>query len=268
MEITIDLNRTIKENANKYFAEAKKFKLKLQGVQKAIPDTEKKLEELKQKGLQKKAAKPAVKRKKEWYEKFHWFFSSDGLLVLAGRDAKSNESLVKKYMSDNDLYFHSDIHGAAHVFVQCKEPNKATEATQNEAAQFAAIFSSAWREGFNSLDVYSVLPSQVSKKAPTGEFLTVGAFIIEGERKWFRKTQLDFSIGYLLENGSIRIISGPTSAIKKNAAFSVKLIQGNLGKNEAAKKLKQLFDGQLKAAMAELDEIMQMLPNGNFKILK
>ena len=30
-------------------------------------------------------------RKPYWFEKFHWFVSSDGYLVLAGRDAQQNE---------------------------------------------------------------------------------------------------------------------------------------------------------------------------------
>jgi hypothetical protein len=39
-----------------------------------------------------------VARKPHWFEKFRWFISSDGIIVVAGSDAQQNEQLVKKYM--------------------------------------------------------------------------------------------------------------------------------------------------------------------------
>lgn len=41
---------------------------------------------------------PAVARKAYWFERFHWFISSENYLVLSGRDAQQNELLVKRYM--------------------------------------------------------------------------------------------------------------------------------------------------------------------------
>lgn len=35
-------------------------------------------------------------RKAHWFEKFNWFISSEGYLVLSGRDAQQNEILVKR----------------------------------------------------------------------------------------------------------------------------------------------------------------------------
>ncbi len=37
-------------------------------------------------------------RKPYWFERFHWFVSSENYLVLSGRDAQQNELLVKRYM--------------------------------------------------------------------------------------------------------------------------------------------------------------------------
>jgi predicted ribosome quality control (RQC) complex YloA/Tae2 family protein len=39
-----------------------------------------------------------VARKPHWFEKFRWFISSDGVVVVAGCDAQQNEQLVKRYM--------------------------------------------------------------------------------------------------------------------------------------------------------------------------
>ena len=37
------------------------------------------------------------------------FISSDGFMVLAGRDAQQNELLVKRYMRPGDIYVHAEI---------------------------------------------------------------------------------------------------------------------------------------------------------------
>jgi predicted ribosome quality control (RQC) complex YloA/Tae2 family protein len=37
-------------------------------------------------------------RKRFWFEKFVWFVSSDGVVVVAGRDAQQNEMLVRRYL--------------------------------------------------------------------------------------------------------------------------------------------------------------------------
>lgn len=36
-------------------------------------------------------------RKALWFEKFHWFISSENYLVIAGKDAQQNEMLVKRW---------------------------------------------------------------------------------------------------------------------------------------------------------------------------
>lgn len=40
----------------------------------------------------------AIARKPHWFERFHWFISSENYLVVSGRDAQQNELLVKRYM--------------------------------------------------------------------------------------------------------------------------------------------------------------------------
>ncbi|MDO8627870.1 MAG: NFACT RNA binding domain-containing protein, partial [Candidatus Diapherotrites archaeon] len=189
-EIELDLKKSIQEQANEYFDRAKKAKKKLVGLERAITDQQKKLLAHVQKKTEEKK-EIIKKRKKEWFEKFHWFYSSDGLLVIGGRDAQSNESIVKKYMDEKDLYFHADVFGAPHCIIKTVEKNSAPEKTLQEAAIFAAAFSKAWQQKQLTATVYSVLPEQVSKKAPAGESLGQGAFMIYGERNWFKNTALE-----------------------------------------------------------------------------
>ncbi|KAJ1816090.1 hypothetical protein LPJ56_002459 [Coemansia sp. RSA 2599] len=57
-------------------------------------------------------------RKPLWFEKFAWFISSDGYLMLAGHDMHQNELLVKRYLRAGDAYVHADLHGAVSVVVK------------------------------------------------------------------------------------------------------------------------------------------------------
>ena len=269
MRVGIDLKKSLQQNADSYYERSKKAKKKLVGVKKAIIDMGKKIEKLKkEEEASKKETKVVKKRKRKWFEKFHWFVSSNGFLVIGGKDAKSNEIVVKKHMDESDLYFHPEIQGASHVVVKSKD-NSAPEQTLREAAQFAAAFSKAWKEGIPAIDVYSVLPKQVSKKSPSGEAIGPGAFMIYGERKWFNKTPLNFAVGVKEDDGSYVIVSGPASAVEKQAAFSVQLKQGSQSKGSIAKKLKSIFEEKLgEKNIIDLDEIIAMLPAGEFEIEK
>jgi len=262
MEIEIDLNKSLNENASIYFDKSKKNKKKLLGLKKAVKDTEKKLNKMSEKEELKEKTVLVKKRKKKWFEKFHWFYTSDNLLAVAGRDVKSNEELVKKHMEKTDLYFHAEIHGSPHCILKTKN-NSASEPSMQETAEFVAVFSRAWTSGLSSVDVYSVLPEQVSK---SGESMKTGSFMIYGERNWFKKTSLDFGIGIKKEEENFIVISGSFDAVKKNAEIYFKVIQGKETKGSTGKKLKKLFEKKLNAVI-DLDEIISMLPSGNSDIV-
>lgn len=47
-----------------------------------------------------------------WFERFHWFVSSENYLCVSGRDAQQNELLVKRHLKRGDVYVHAELHGA------------------------------------------------------------------------------------------------------------------------------------------------------------
>jgi len=262
MEIELDLRKTVDENAIDYFERAKGVRKKIAGLEKYIAIAEKKRAE-----DESKKEKIVVQEKKvlKWFQKFRWFFSSDGFLIVGGRDAQGNEEIVKKKMKKNDVYFHADVFGAPHCIIVAPESVKSGEflplqSSLVEAAQFAATFSKAWEEGRPIADVYSVKPEQVSKSAKSGESMGTGAFMIYGERNWFRKTSLSCAIGYYPQFNCL--MSGPLTAVKKNCKFFFELKQGKKSKDETAKELKLLFEK--KGFNFLVDEIVSLLPNGNF----
>ena len=138
-------------------------------------------------------------RKPFWFEKFAWFISSDGFLVLAGRDAQQNELLVKKYLRAGDVYVHADVHGAGslvvknHVYPQLKTP---PPKTLHEAGTFSICFSRAW-EAKIVTSAWWVKAEQVSKTAPSGEYLGTGSFMIRGQKNFLPPMQLSLSFGFV-----------------------------------------------------------------------
>lgn len=265
VKIELDLKKSLEENAAAYFDQSKACRGKIENIKKAILFTEKKL------GLARKKATASIskkllekKRKRNWFEKFHWFFTSNNFLVFGGKDAHSNEQVVKKYLNETDLYFHADIFGAPHCVLKTagRIPEKSDLI---EAACFAGLFSKAWQDGLPFVDVYSVKPEQVSKKAPSGESIGTGAFMIYGKKQWFKKNSMDFSIGLEETENGFRIISGPKNAIKFHSVFSIDLVQGKLDKNSCSKKLKQLLELKSREKIA-LEDIQSMLPAGKFDL--
>jgi len=100
MKIKLDLKKGIEENASVYFDKAKKFKKKITGCESTIKLYEKKLSKL-DKDFKKTEVVVKVDRKKHWFEKFRWFYTSTGKLVVGGRDATTNEIVIKKHVDKN-----------------------------------------------------------------------------------------------------------------------------------------------------------------------
>ncbi len=259
MEIEIDLHKSVDENAGTYFELAKKAKRKLQGAQKAVEESRKKLAKLqKEEGKfweEENKKKEKVTRTKEWYEKFHWFISSEDFLCIGGKDATSNEIIVKKHLEADDVVFHTEAPGSP--FFVVKNGVNASEVTFQEAAQATAVYSKAWKMGHSMAEVFSVKPEQVSKEAKSGEYLQKGSFMIYGKRTFFHPA-LEYAIGIV--DG--RVIGGPVSAVAKKTKEYVIVIPGSGKKSDIAKKIKA------KLKCNELDDIMAFLPAGGGEVKK
>jgi predicted ribosome quality control (RQC) complex YloA/Tae2 family protein len=257
MQLEFNLNKSVDENAGRYFDLSKKNKKKLEGAKKALADSKKKLEKLQKdesKFWEEENKKQAKKdRKKEWYEKFHWFISSEDFLCIGGKDATSNEIVVKKHTDKEDLVFHTDMAGSP--FFVIKNGQEAGEATINETATATACYSRAWKIGHTTADVFYVKPEQVTKEAQAGEHLSKGSFMVYGKTEYIYP-KIEYAIGLVGE----QIIGGPINAIKKRTKNFVVVIPGRQKKSALAKKIKsKLKDG-------DLDEIIKFLPAGGAEI--
>src|SRR3989338_1525948 len=132
--VEVDLNKSVEKNAEMYFEKAKKFRKKIEGARLAIEKSKAKLQAMAEKAEKENVAAPEiVQRKKEWYEKFRWFLTSTNFLVIGGRDATSNEIIIKKNTEQHDLVFHTDMAGSP-FFVLKTEGKDVSPATVMEVA--------------------------------------------------------------------------------------------------------------------------------------
>ena len=253
MRIRLDYRKGARENASSFYSLAKECAKKEEGAARAIAQTKKEIEGAKDEGRKAVLAKiaPVMRRKREWFEKFRWFYTSGGKLVVAGRDAKQNDMLVSKQMADADLFFHADIQGAPATILSGGLQASAQE--KLETAQFAASHSSAWKTGVAAVGVYAVKKGQLSKHAQGG-FVGAGGFAIDGEREWFRSTKLGLAIG---EKEGVAICL--PAVHPDSQKMKVELSPGNYDKGSAVKKISWLLK-------ISPDELLLALPSGRFSI--
>jgi len=265
-EVKISSRKSVAENAEKAYDENKKLKNKLTGAKKSIDKTLKEIKKIeKKKKIEKEKLeeKPKKKEKTFWFERFRWFISSKGNLIIGGKDAKTNDLVVKKYLKEGDRYSHAEIQGAPSIIIKSKDALgnilDINEKTLEEACIFASSFSKAWKQ-FAEAQAYWVLPEQVSKTAQSGEFIPRGAFIIRGKRN-YKSCKLELAIGKIEIDGVKKIMCGPISAVVTHSSKYVIFEPGDIKKIDIVKKIAKVFD-------VNTDVIERVLPSGGATIIK
>jgi predicted ribosome quality control (RQC) complex YloA/Tae2 family protein len=283
LRFSLNLRRTLFENAAEYYDRGKKAKQKSAGASIALEESRRKLSEIEKRlreaealktkptEVMKELFKRKVKRK-EWYEKFRWFISSDGFLVVAGKDAVSNEVLVKKHAKPEDPVFHADITGASFVVVKT-EGKASSEQVLREAGEFAAAYSRGWREGVGSADVYWVKPEQLSKSGPSGEYVPHGAFAVMGKRNWMRGVPLQLAVG-VVGDEKVRFVGGPVEAVKAKTKAYIILFPGDMVGKKFLSQILQALELKLPKEQRDtvkkvsLEQIRELVPYTKGRIAK
>lgn len=273
----VKLESSIPKFSSQLFSRAKELERGAGNIDKASEELRSRIEKL-QGQTQKIHEKIQFKalESKQWYERYRWFVTTDGHLVIGGRDASSNSAVIRKHMTKDDIVFHAEIHGSPFFLVK-NAKNQDNENTNfiEETAQATVSFSRAWKDGLSSGDAYWVFPNQVKKGAPTGQFLPKGSFVIEGKRNFCKGIELKLSIGLVKIENRYTIVSGPLNAIKKRSLVFVSLLPGGSDPMNLAKKIKSEFvrvisefDSDLADYLKKvlLDDFIRMLPTGQSKI--
>ena len=288
--VTLETSKTVHQNAQRYFDEARVQKNKAKGAQVALEETEKSLQK-----ADKRAAKDAASGKlrgrqrsrRFWFEKHRWAMLSGGNLLIGGRDAKGNDVVVRKHLTSNDLYFHADLHGAPSCSLKLKDGLVASKSesgvvpegvaslqiVQNlgegledarslgdsvlsEAAQMAVCWSRAWGSGGAAASAFHSRSSQVSKTTETGETLARGSFVVRGKRNWHRDMSLELAIGLAVVNGVPMPVSGVPATISEFCQRWAKVTPGRDKKENVANIIS-------KATGLAQEDLLSCLPPGN-----
>ncbi len=219
---------------------------------------------------------------KEWYERYRWFITSEGLLSIGGRDATSNSAIIRKYLTENDLVFHAEIFGSPFFILKGGKRADKIGHSLEEVAQATVSFSRAWKDGLSSADAYWVEPDQIKKGAPAGQFLPKGSFVVEGKRNYIKGVEINLAIGVAKLRAHYVIVCGPFAAIKRRSIIFSRLAPGGFEPNSLAKKVKSELvrvaigtpdianqDTRLSEYLKlfSLSDIAKAIPSGHAKIL-
>ena len=266
-KIKINIKASLQSIASILFDEAKKQSGAISSIEEVKAKTKKKLEKLQNKTeSERDIILVSEIRKKSWYERYRWFFTSDGFLVIGGRDAASNSAVVRKHLGKNDKIFHGDIHGSP--FFILKDAKDAPDTSMNEVAHATVCFSRAWKEGMYGVSAYWVNPEQVKKSAPSGEFLPKGSFSIEGQRNFINSANLKLAVGIIPQEDDYVLTCGPPETIKKNSICYAIIEPHGSEMVDAAKKIRVEFSKIYEEITKKisLDDFVRVLPAGQSQI--
>ncbi|XP_072222266.1 ribosome quality control complex subunit NEMF [Leuresthes tenuis] len=200
MLVDVDLGLSAYANAKRYYdhkrSAEKKEQKTIEAADKAMKSAEKKTQQTLKEVQTVTTIQKA--RKVYWFEKFLWFISSENYLVIAGRDQQQNEMIVKRYLRAGDIYVHADLHGATSCVIKNPSGNPIPPRTLTEAATMSVCYSAAWDAKIIT-SAWWVHHHQVSKTAPTGEYLTTGSFMIRGKKNFLPPSYLIMGFGFLFK---------------------------------------------------------------------
>ncbi|MFA9416871.1 ribosome rescue protein RqcH [Natrinema sp. HArc-T2] len=298
--IDLVVDEGVEQNADRLYTEAKRVEEKKEGALAAIEDTREDLEDAKRRRDEWEAAdsesaaedgddgadeqrdwlaEPSIpiRENEPWFDRFRWFHTSDGYLVIGGRNADQNEELVKKYLEPGDKVLHTQAHGGPVTVLKATDPSEASssdielpDSSIEEAAQFAVSYSSVWKDGRYAGDVYAVDADQVTKTPESGEYLEKGGFAIRGDRTYYRDTPVGAAVGIQCEPYT-RVIGGPPSAIEDRVETTIELEPGRYAQADTAKRLYRRFrerfeDESFVRKIASPDRIQHFMPPGGSRI--
>ena len=282
LQAQLRLDDSVHQNAQFFFTTANKQKAKTKGAVEALEETNIQLKRALKKEVKAKETGrlSKVKRSKRlWFENHRWSMTTGGHLLVGGKDAKGNDAIVKKHLSGSDMYLHADIHGApscslratqgfvidenppanipkdipAYKLVDKLGDERINDDKLIEAATLALCWSRAWSSGGGHGTVFAVKPAQVSKTAQTGEYVGKGAFIVRGQRQWFRDLDVKIGIGIVAINGVPLLMSGTPELILSICSRYAILSSGITKKDRLANRI-------YKNTGISTDEILAVLP--------
>ena len=267
-KIKVNLNSSLPTIASTLFNESKKQKSAIVSIEKLIKKTQSDLEKVIEKGESaKKLVSFSEVRKKNWFERYRWFYTIDGVLAVGGRDSSSNTAIIRKHLEKNDKVFHAEISGSP--FFLLKDNDTATLASLTEVAHATVCFSKIWREPMYGSSAYWVNPEQVKKAAPSGQSMAKGSFMIEGQRNFVKISTLKMCVAIIEREGIYLLTCGPPSLKNNCICYAIIEPEGSDMADVAKKiRLEFLSSNEDVAKSFSIDEYVRVMPAGPSRIIE
>lgn len=200
-KVPVDLSLSAHSNARVHYEAKKKHLVKKEKTEGANEQALKAAEKKAEQQLA-KAVAPRITHhlhKPHWFERFHWFITSENYLVISGRDMQQNELLVKRYFRRGDVYVHAELHGASSTIIKNLHPDLPVSPLSLQQAGCACVCrSKAWDQKIVT-SAWWVHHHQVSKTAPTGEYLPTGSFMIRGKKNFLPPQPLVMGLAFMFK---------------------------------------------------------------------
>lgn len=189
----------------------------------------------------------------ENYRNYRWFYTTNGNLVVGGKNDGQNELVIKNFLKSEYIVLHTSAPGSPFMIIQSSNPNKQDI---NEAAIFCACFSKQWKNLKNKKDkieVHIFIGRQIYK---TKE-MKIGTFGIKGKIK---KISVKPELVLVIQKNKIKAVPN----VKRKEKIFASIKPGKLSKEEAIEKIIKIINKfSLKISK---EEIMQAIPSSNIKI--
>ena len=218
-KVEIFCDKSAYANGNTYFNNKKKIKVK---YDKTIESGGNAINKLKKKEFENKKKKDLelkyeYEEKNFWFQQYNWYIIDNRFLIISGKNADQNEEIVKKYMDKEDKYIHGNFFGSPSMIIKdMRGKEEISLQVLLRGGDFLVCMSNNWKVS-RSENTYYVNPEQVSKTAPSGEYVTKGSFMIRGNKNYLPNANLELGIGILFIDGKgdeIEYISKPNKILK------------------------------------------------------
>ena len=188
------------------------------------------------------------------YQKYKWFFTASGKLVVGGKSAAQNDELIKylKQQGKEHLMMHTSSPGSPFTCILA-EPEKVSKQDRVECAIFTGSFSQAWKSGNKSaiIDIFRL--SQVTKRSG----MKTGTWGVNG---YVEKLEAPLALVLTKQKGVLRAVP-EQSASKKS--ILVKIVPGTIEKNDLLTKLEIEL-----GSVSHKEEVLSALPAGGIRLVK
>ncbi len=189
------------------------------------------------------------------YEKYRWFYTSCGHLVIGGKNAEQNEHIIttlKKSKRDK-IAMHTTKPGSPFSIILV-DPKNIGESEIKECAVFTACFSRAWKDKQDetSVDIFKL--SQLYKNP----IMKTGTWGVKGKIK---RMKVNLELALTIQKNKLRAV--PINSVKSKKDIILYIKPGKIDKSLILSRTNEI----LKKALNR-EELINALPAGGIAINK